>query len=475
MDRSLLASLQDAVAGPVAVGPEALESASRDASAVRGRAEAVVRPADREDTVALVGWARSHRVALTARGGGTSLDGESVPVEGGVVVDFSGWTALGTVDLAARTIRVGPGVVNRDLHETLRPSGLFFPPNPGSWHSCTVGGNIGTNASGPRSFRYGPTRRWLHAAELVLGTGELVDLGPSTAKRSVGPELLEVIVGSEGTLGLVTSATLRLARSPPRRCGIAVPVPTGAAVGSLANALARRVSLPLSALEFVDAAVAEALRGRPGARLPGGGGLILLELESEGPDVESTALSELEEVLRQSQIREAATVLPDADRMWSLRGEAGGVVATATGPSVREDVAVPLDRIDRLIAVIGEIASEERVASHVYGHLGQGNLHPTFAVSPTTPAGRRIRSRILEASRALGGTVSGEQGVGAVKRDYLPEELGPVATRLLGGWKALCDPDAILNPGKLLPEAAAPVPSPGRSPPDGEAGRTPGR
>ncbi|HKV90183.1 MAG TPA: FAD-binding protein, partial [Thermoplasmata archaeon] len=121
MDRSLLASLQDAVAGPVAVGPEALESASRDASAVRGRAEAVVRPADREDTVALVGWARSHRVALTARGGGTSLDGESVPVEGGVVVDFSGWTALGTVDLAARTIRVGPGVVNRDLHETLRP------------------------------------------------------------------------------------------------------------------------------------------------------------------------------------------------------------------------------------------------------------------------------------------------------------------------------------------------------------------
>lgn len=451
MEAAALASLREVVRGPVLLGADVLAAASRDASFVVGRAEALVRPAGTEDVVALVRWARRHRVPLTARGGGTSLDGESVPVAGGVVVDFSGWSSIEEVDRAGRTVRVGPGVVNHGLHVALRPSGLFFPPNPGSWESSTIGGNLATNASGPRSFRYGPTRRWVHSVEVVLGTGEQLTLGPRTAKRSVGPELLDLVVGSEGTLGLVTSAQLRLERSPARRCGVAVPLPTGYHVGALAVALAGRVSLPLSAIEFLDPTVAAVLRERPGARLPGSGAVVLLELETEGVDAESAALSELDDLLKRDAIAESASVMPDADRMWSLRGEAGARLAGATGPSVREDVAVPLGNVDRLLGRIREIAASEGVEAHVYGHLGQGNLHPTFALDPTGEPGRRVRTLVLEAAQGLGGTVSGEHGVGAVKRGFVSSELGDAALRVLQGWKALCDPDGILNPGKLLP------------------------
>ncbi|HEV8050213.1 MAG TPA: FAD-binding oxidoreductase, partial [Thermoplasmata archaeon] len=300
MPAEWLGSLRAAVSGVVLSDASALASAGRDASFVVGRPDAVVRPADPDDVVALVRWARTHRVALTARGGGTSLDGECVPVRGGVVVDFAGWNSIGEVDPVTRTVRVGPGVINHDLAEALRPSGWFFPPNPGSWRSSTIGGNLATNASGPRSFRYGPTRRWVHAAEVVLGTGERVVLGPSTAKRAVGPELLDLVVGSEGTLALATSVVLRLAPSPARRCAVVATVPVGAPLGPVAVALTSRPTLRLAAIEYVDERVGGLLRARPGAKLPGEGPLILLEVESDGSESEEAALTELETVLTQS-------------------------------------------------------------------------------------------------------------------------------------------------------------------------------
>jgi D-lactate dehydrogenase len=446
-----IASLRSSVRGTVVDDGSALAAASRDASPVEGHAEAVVRPLDQDDVVSLVRWARRTKVPLTGRGGGTSLDGESVPVQGGVVVDFAGWTSVGPVDRAGRRVSVGVGVVNRDLHEALRPHGLFFPPNPGSWRSSTIGGNVSTNASGPRSFRYGPTRSWVAAIELVLGTGELVRVGPSTLKRSVGPDLLDLAVGAEGTLGLLTSVTLRLATAPARRCGIAVAVPEGARLGAIASSIAAAAPRGLSALEYVDATVADALRGRPGARLPGPGGLLLLEVESDGEAEESTALARLAETIEASGVQEAPSVLPDADRMWTLRGEAGGVLEGRTGPSVREDIAVPLDQVDPLLDRIAEIAQTEGVPAYVYGHLGQGNLHPALAADPRSERGARVRASLLAAARALGGTVSGEHGIGALKPDRVAEELGEVPLRLLRGWKAACDPDGVLNPGKLLP------------------------
>lgn len=451
MDSASLGTLRAAVRGAVDRGESTLAAASQDASPVVGHAEAVVRPVDGADVAALVRWARREHVPLTARGGGTSLDGESVPVAGGVVVDFREWTSIEDVDAAGRRVTVGPGVVNRTLHEWLSPVGLFFPPNPGSWRSSTLGGNVSTNASGPRSFRYGPTRRWVVGADVVLGTGEVAHLGPTALKRSVGPELLDLVVGSEGTLALITSLTLRLARAPSRRCGVVVPVPSGVRLGRVATSLVSDAPRGLSAVEYVDAKVAGALRHRPEARLPGPGALLLLELESDSVAAESDALSSLASRIEAAGLTETPSVLPDADRMWSLRGEAGERMALQTGPSVREDVAVPLGAIDALLERVESIAASERIEAHLYGHLGQGNLHPNFTVDPASESGRRARAALLDATRALGGTVSGEHGVGALKRDRVAEELGPAPLELLRAWKRVCDPDGVLNPGKLLP------------------------
>jgi D-lactate dehydrogenase len=446
-----LAALRGVLAGDVLEGEAARIAASRDASFVVGVPDAVVRPVGADDVVALVRWAREHRIPITARGGGTSLDGESVPVHGGVVVDFSGWTDVGPVDPVGRTVRVGPGVVNHDLTERLAPFGLFFPPNPGSWRSSTIGGNVATNASGPRSFGYGPARRWVHSAEVVLGTGERLVLGTTLTKRAVGPELLDLVVGSEGTLALVTSVVLRLAPTPARRCAVVVPVPRGSALGPLAISLAGRPSLRLAAVEFVDERVASVLRARPGARLPGDGPLVLLEVESDGVGSETDALGELDGVLRGAGVPNTPFVVPDADLLWTLRGEAGALLDGRTGPRVREDIAVPMDAIDAALEGFRSIAERAGRELYVYAHLGQGNFHPNIAVDPATEAGARVRSEILSLARQLGGTVSGEHGVGSVKRGYVGEELGEGVVRLLRGWKSLCDPDGVLNPGKLLP------------------------
>ncbi len=272
MPNGLRSSLARAVRGAVVTEDPELGRLGKDESHVGGVPLAAVRPADPDDVVDLVRWARRHRVALVPRGAGTSLDGESATLDGGVVVDLSGWNEVTEVSAGARSVRVGPGVVNLDLQRALRPYGLFYPPNPGSWATSTVGGNVGTNASGPRSYGYGPTRRWVREIEAVLGTGERVRLGSRAEKRSVGPDLLQLFVGSEGTLGIATELTLRLAPIPEIRQGWAVPLAPKARLGRIAEALGRTSGTGLSAVEYLDTSSADGLKVDRGAgsatRLP---------------------------------------------------------------------------------------------------------------------------------------------------------------------------------------------------------------
>ena len=243
-------SLSAAVRGRVTTDADGLAPFGHDASHVTGRPLAVVAPADADDVVELVRWARRTRIPLVPRGAGTSLDGESVPPDGGVVIDLSGWSRLLEVDPDGLWARVEPGIVNRDLQRALLPHRRFYPPNPGSWTASTVGGNVGTNASGMRSFRYGPTRAWVREVEAVLGTGSRVHLGSRVPKRSVGPDLLQLFVGSEGTLGVATEVTVRLAPLPAVRHGVVVPVPKAAPLGPLVTRLSETPDSGLSAVEY---------------------------------------------------------------------------------------------------------------------------------------------------------------------------------------------------------------------------------
>jgi FAD/FMN-containing dehydrogenase len=451
--RDPAADLTSLLRGEVTVDPAELARVGRDGSHLVGRPVASVRPADADDVVRLVAWARRTRTALVPRGGGTSLDGESVPADGAVVVDLGGWTAVREVAADEGWARVEPGVVNLDLQAALRPLGLFFPPNPGSWTGSTIGGNVGTNASGPRSFRYGPTRAWVRELRVVLGTGATARLGSKAPKRSVGPDLLALFVGSEGTLGIVTEVTVRLAPVPTVRLGLVVALPDGVALGAVAGRLGRTPGTGLSALEYLDRGCADALREGRRAVGPGGRALLMLEVEADDERSAAARVARIHAALARDGADGPTEEFPDADELWTLRGESSVVLDERFGHRVREDVAVPTGRVDALLRAAERIAREERVPLYLFAHLGEGSLHPNFVVDPASPAAERVRAALLDAALRLDGTVSAEHGIGRLKVPYVARELGPEAVQILGAVKRACDPDGILNPGKLYPPA----------------------
>jgi glycolate oxidase len=446
-----LRSLLRAIEGTVALDPVSRAAAGRDGSHLIGDPLAVVRPKGPPDLVAAVRWARRHRIPLVPRGGGTSLDGESVPPHGAVVLDLSCWRRVREVRAEEGWARVDPGVVNLDLQRTLARRGQFFPPNPGSWAACTIGGNVGTNASGPRSYRYGPTRSWVRSVELVLGTGLRTRWGTLARKRSLGPDLVAAFVGSEGTLGIATEITVRTAPIPPVRRGVGVRLPAGARLGRIAGRLASTPGTGLSAVEYVDRASAEELATTDDLRWGRGSDLLLLEVEADGEREWEGRYRALERTLRAVAVPGRPVVFADADRLWSVRGRTSVGLDRRFAARIREDVAVPLGAVDRLRHDVARIASAERVPVYVFGHLGDGNLHPNFVVPPSSRAATRIRRALWESATRLGGTVSAEHGVGRLKVAAAAREIGPSGVAVLRALKRACDPDAILNPGKLLP------------------------
>jgi D-lactate dehydrogenase len=432
-----------------------------DASTVVGAPRAVVYPAHARDVVTLVRWARRTGLPLTARAAGTSLDGESVPTEGGLVVDFGGWTRCRSIDPVDRVARVEPGLVNQTLQRRAAVHGLFFPPNPGSADRSTIGGNVATNASGPRSFRYGPTRAWVRGFSAVLGTGEAVTWGSAAPKRSMGPDLVSLLVGSEGTLALFTEIRVGLAPRPERRLGLLVPWAPDQPWAGLLGYARGRDGRSLSALEYLDSRAAAALRRVVAGASGADHGLLLLEIESMGARDERQALAEVERLLRSAGADGPIVRFPDAEELWRLRGATGASIDPGGSPRVREDVAVPRARIDELRRRLDRIALEEGVPMVLYGHLGEASLHPNFGVDPHSPKGRRIRAKILRAAQALGGTASAEHGVGSIKRPFVAGEIDRPGLRVLRGVKRIFDPDGILNPGKLYPPTGR---APSRSP-----------
>ncbi|MFZ1023515.1 MAG: FAD-binding oxidoreductase [Thermoplasmata archaeon] len=457
-ENSALAELRHELQGSLVDQPESLGRYRGDVSHLRVTPIASVLPEDVADVQRVVRWARRHRIPLVVRGSGTSLDGESVPVPGGVVLDLSGWNTIKQLTLEERTVRVAPGVINRDLQRWLQPHGLFYPPNPGSWNQSTLGGNVATNASGPRSFKYGSTRKWVRALEAVLGTGEPITVGNRASKRSTGPDLLQLLIGSEGTLAILTELALEVAPLPAHRMGLVVPLSGESSPGNIAARFATCKVPGISALEYLDAGSARQLSSEPGSRISGEQALLLLELESPDEREEERQLELLSAELHGLGIRDDPTVYPDADELWSLRGQSGVAFDRRWGSRIREDVAVPIGSVDALLRGIEAIASRSGVAVFNYGHLGEGSLHPNFIIDPTTSTAEAIRSELLHLAHELGGTISGEHGIGVLKAPYLPLEVGTTGLSVLEGIKRVFDPDGILNPGKWLtvrPDAQA--------------------
>jgi FAD/FMN-containing dehydrogenase len=466
-----LRELARSIAGRVEVDAVSRTRAGRDGSHLSGNPRAVVVPRDAKDVLAVVQWARATRIPLVPRGAGTSLDGESVPSDGAVVVDLSTWRRVREVRPQEGWARVDPGVVNLNLQRSLARHGVFFPPNPGSWEQCTIGGNVGTNAAGPRTFRYGSTRAWVRSLDLVLGTGLPARWGTLAPKRSAGPDLVSLFVGSEGTLGIATSIVVRTARIPAVRRGLVVELPRDASLGRLVGRLAVTAGTGLSAIEYLDRACAAELDVTGGLGRAPGADLLLLEVEADSEPEWRGRRARIARALRATSGADRITDFEDADRLWSLRGQASVALDRRFAARIREDVAVPLDAVDRLRREIARIAAAERVPVYVFGHLGDGNLHPNFVVPPSSAAAVRIRRALWAAALRLDGTISAEHGIGTVKSVALEAELGRPAVEVLRSLKAACDPDGILNPGKLYPPRAGRGSSP--SPWGSAAGEAP--
>ncbi|MCI4567694.1 FAD-linked oxidase C-terminal domain-containing protein [Lysobacter sp. CFH 32150] len=418
--------------------------------------DAVALPTTREQVVALVRLCRAQRVPVIARGRGTNTTGAAVPVAGGVVVSFERMNRILDIRPGDRCAIVEPGVLNGDLQRALAPDALFWPPDPTSADYSTVGGNLACNAGGPRAVKYGASRDNVLALSAVTGTGELVHCGSATTKGATGYDLQRLLVGSEGTLALIVEATLKLVPLPPHRRVLRVLYHD---VASAAAAVARLMAQPVtpSMLEFMDGECVKLARDVGGADLPLEAGALLM-IEADG---DAETLPHAIEALARAAEGEGLVSLDDAadetsrTRLWAARKALSPALRTLAPGKINEDVVVPVSRIPALVGGVQALASEFLLPIVTFGHAGNGNLHVNILYDPADAGqGERAQAalaRVFALTLSLGGTLSGEHGIGMMKREFMPQAIDAPTLALMRQVKAVFDPDGILNPGKLLP------------------------
>jgi D-lactate dehydrogenase len=418
--------------------------------------DAVALPRTREQVLALVRACRRHRVPVVARGRGTNTTGAAVPVAGGVVVSFERMDRLIDIRPGDRCAVVEPGVLNGDLQAALAPLGLFWPPDPTSAGYSTIGGNLACNAGGPRAVKYGASRDNVLALTAVTGAGELIHCGSATTKGATGYDLQRLLVGSEGTLALIVEATLRLSPAPAARRAIRAIYRD---VASAAEAVARLMAQPVtpSMLEFMDHHAVRLARDVGGADLPPEAGALLM-IEADGD--EATLPHDIEALMRAAggdglvSLDDAADE-PSRERLWQARKALSPALRTLAPGKINEDVVVPVSRIPALVDGVQALASECALPIVCFGHAGNGNLHVNLMYDPAdadqAARAAAAMSRVFALAISLGGTLSGEHGIGLAKRDFMPQAIDPPTLELMRRIKAQFDPDGILNPGKLLP------------------------
>jgi glycolate oxidase subunit GlcD len=417
------------------------------ASGVRGRADLVVRPGSAEEVAAVVAWCYEHDVAIVPRGGGTGFAGGAVPLGGGVVLSLERLRRVRSFDPLLWRMEVEAGMPTGEVHRLARENGLVFPPDPGASESSQIGGNVATNAGGPHTFKYGVTGAWVTGIEAVVAPGELVRLGGPTRKDVAGYDLRSLLIGSEGTLGVITSLWLRLMPAPEAAVPVVATYPDAATGVEAMQAVLASGVVPAT-IEYLDGATLRAgAHGFPGDATAGFA--LVVEVDGTAAEVEA-ALPEVREALG------ADVVIPeDVRAFWAWRGGVSHAVTAQKGGKLSEDVAVPLDRLAEAVQETLAIGDRHGLDACSWGHAGDGNLHSTFLLTPgdSDEASRAVRAAedLFAMAIRLGGTVSGEHGVGLLKNGQLANQWEPAAVELHRAVKRALDPKDLFNPGKKLP------------------------
>jgi len=407
--------------------------------------DVVVRPADTAGVAGVLEVASRRRVAVVPVGARTGLAGGAVPVRGGIALSLERLSEIGPVDAANLTVTAGAGARTADVQAAALAEGLFYPPDPASLSRSTIGGNIAANAGGPRCFKYGVTADYVLALEAVTADGRVFRTGRPTRKSTAGLRLAALLVGSEGTLAVVTEATLRLVAAPGARVAATGTFDSVEAAGEAVVSIVGAGLVP-SALELLDRECVELLG-------LGGGALLLVEVD--GPDERSVAadLDRLEPLLGRDI--ELARTESEVERLWEKRRGLAHAIVSTTADIRFQDVCVPVSRIPEALRGAEEIARRHSLRIPVFCHAGDGNLHPSVLYDRS--AGEEEQAHAAEAdllrmALRLGGTISAEHGVGLLKLPFLAEELDPVALERMRAIKQAFDPLGILNPGKALPD-----------------------
>ncbi|KZC17232.1 dimethylmenaquinone methyltransferase [Rhodanobacter sp. FW510-R12] len=427
---------------------------AHDNSRYRALPELVVFPTGHDQVEALVRACREHRVPLTARGGGTSSTGASVPMAGGVVANFMRMNRILRIDPDNRLAVVEPGVSNEALQQALAPYGFFWAPDPGSAPWCTVGGNLACNASGPHAVKYGSTRDNVLGLAAVAGSGKSFRCGTHTTKSAIGYDLTRLVVGSEGTLAVITEATLKLT---PRPAAVRTLRATYRDVASAARAVTRIMAQPATpcALEFMDALALKLARDhQPEAGVPAAEALLMIELDG-APDTLDGATAAIEAAARVDGLVQLEVARDEAQTraLWAARKALSLAQRSVTQHKINEDVVVPVSRLPELVDGVRALSEKHAVPIVSFGHAGNGNLHVNLLPRDVDEIERAYAAlpELFALVLALDGTISGEHGIGVVKREFMPLALEPATLELMRNIKAAFDPDGILNPGKLLP------------------------
>jgi glycolate oxidase subunit GlcD len=417
-----------------------------------GRAGAIVAPASEAELVRVLAWCYEHDVAVVPRGGGTGFAGGSVPLAGEVVVSVERLDSVLALEPGLWRMHVEAGVRTARVRRLARESGLLFPPDPGAAEDSMIGGNIATNAGGPHAFKYGVTGAWVMGLRAVLPQGEVIEVGGPLRKDVAGYDLRSLLIGSEGTLGVITAAWLRLIPAPERVVPVVAIYPDVAAGTAALEAVLAAGVVP-AALEYLDRGALAASAGAfPGAVPDGGAFMVLTEADGSREESERVA-AELREALEPGALSvEARTLRGDIEALWRWRDGVSLAVAASHGGKVSEDISVPFERLGEAIERTVEIGARHGLEACSWGHAGDGNLHSTFAIDGSEP---RDRERAHAAAQdlfalaiELGGSVSGEHGIGWVKRGQLARQCSPATLRLHREVKRLFDPKGLMNPRK---------------------------
>ena len=455
-----LAAALTAIVGSAHVKTDDDARATYGADALkRGTApDVVVLPADVRDVAAVVKLCAAERVPIVPRGAGTGYTGGAVPLRGGVVLSLERLNRILEIDEANLVAVVEPGVITGDLQDAVEKVGLFYPPDPASLRKSTIGGNVAECAGGPRAFKYGTTKKYVLGLEAVLPTGEIVETGGKVVKNVVGYDLTQLLVGSEGTLAIITKIILRLVPRPPAQVALRATFETVEGAAEAVNNIIRARVVP-AALELIDGdsleAVAQYLQVRSLAPA-GTGAILLLEVDGIAEAIAQEAVL-VDRACRAAGATEVLRASGDAEReeLWRVRRELSDSLKTITPLKFNHDVVVPKGRIPELFALVRKIKDDYRLRIPLFGHAGDGNIHVNIMVNPDDAAeiarAHEAEPVLFRGVIALEGSISGEHGIGFSKMPFIPLELSADEMALMKRVKAAFDPHGILNPGKMFP------------------------